>query len=89
MAAKDVLAFLVSLAQDRQFSARLASAGPEEIIKAAQEAGLHFTWEELESVVREIKGAGEEISDDMLDLVAGGVTPSEIQAWVSSKLSGL
>ncbi len=89
MAVKDVLAFLISLAQDRQLGERVASAGPQELIKAAAGAGFHFTWEELESVVREIKGAGEEVSDEVLDLVAGGVTTSEIQAWVSERLSKL
>ena len=89
MAGKDVLAFLIFLAQDRQFGERVTSTGPEELLKAAAEAGFHFTWEELETVVRDIKGTGEEVSDEVLDLIAGGVTPSEIQAWVSEKLSNL
>jgi predicted ribosomally synthesized peptide with nif11-like leader len=86
---KDAFVFLRTLAQDPLLSKRLLSGGKEEVIKAIDEAGLSLTWEELETVVREIKGSGDEVSDDVLDLIAGGLSFGQIQEWVRVNLDKL
>jgi hypothetical protein len=86
---KDAFVFLRVLAQDPLLSKRLLSGGKEEVIKAIDEAGLSLTWEELEAVVREIKGSGDEVSDDVLDLIAGGLSFGQIQEWVRVNLDKL
>jgi predicted ribosomally synthesized peptide with nif11-like leader len=86
---QDALAFLNSLARDRELSRRIAEGGKEEVLRVAREAGLSTSWEELEAVVREIKGAQGELSEDALELIAGGLSLSEIQSWVGESLARL
>jgi predicted ribosomally synthesized peptide with nif11-like leader len=84
---RDALAFLSALAKDSRLSQQIVTK--EDVMKAAEEAGFSVEWEELESVVREIKGSGDEVSDDILDQVAAGLSMDEIQAWVGENLKKL
>jgi hypothetical protein len=75
---------LISIAEGNQLYDRIASAGLEILMKTAKEAGF-LNWEESESVIREMGGSSEEVSDAVLGLVAGGLTRGEVEAWVGEK----
>ena len=87
MSQKDALAFLARLSTDSELSRQVSAAEKGEIIRIALRAGFRIEWEELEAVVRQIKGADGEISDDILELVAGGLSLNEIEKWVSDNVS--
>lgn len=87
MSKKDALAFLNRLSTDRELGRQVSAAEKGEVIQIASRAGFSIEWDELESIVREIKGAEGEISDGILELVAGGLSLSDIEKWVSDNVS--
>ena len=89
MTKKDALAFLNRLSKDEALSKRVKATGKEGIAAIAREEGLSLTLEEIESVVREIKGSSDELSDDLLEMVVGGLSVSDIGRWVEENIGKL
>ncbi len=82
MSKKDAMVFLNRLAEDKAFAQQVKDAGKDQIPELAREAGYSFTLDELESIVGEIKGDKDELSDDLLERVVGGLNIQNVERWM-------
>lgn len=82
MSKKDVIVFLNRLAEDKAFAQQVKNVGKKQIPELAGEAGYSFTLEELESIAGEIKGDKDELSDDLLEMVVGGLNIQNVESWM-------
>ncbi|CAB5112713.1 hypothetical protein D3OALGB2SA_2502 [Olavius algarvensis associated proteobacterium Delta 3] len=73
MSKKNAVAFLNRLAEDKALAHQVKNAGKGHIAEIAGEVGYSFTLGELESIAGEIKGDTDELSDDLLEMVVGGL----------------
>jgi predicted ribosomally synthesized peptide with nif11-like leader len=89
MSRKDALAFLKKIAEDNEVRAKVMAAPLQNTPDIAREKGFHFTIEELKDVGKEIKGTSDELSDDMLEFVVGGVSTQDIERWFGKHIDRL
>ena len=82
MSKKDAIAFLNRLADDKALARQVKDAGKEQIPDLAREAGYSFTLEEMDSIVGEITGDKDELSDDLLEKVVGGLNIHNAEEWM-------
>lgn len=82
MSKRDALAFLNRLAEDKALAQQVKDASKEHLPDLARETGYSFTLEELESIVGEIKGDKDELSDDLLEMVVGGLNIQNVESWM-------
>ena len=73
MSIENAKSFIEKLNSDETFLKQIAGAGSDEArLEVAQEAGFEFSTEELTSVIDQF--TSEELSEEELDVVAGGTT---------------
>jgi len=81
MSKKDAIAFLNQLTENKTLARQVKDSGKEQIPELAREAGYSFTLEELESIIGEIKGDKDELSDELLEMVVGGLNIHNVENW--------
>jgi predicted ribosomally synthesized peptide with nif11-like leader len=89
MSKKDALLFLKKISDDPLLTAKLRGSDKDNIVKIAEEIGYFVSLEELKQVSREIKGSMQELSDEDLDMVVGGISSEEIAAWAEDNIDKL
>ena len=90
--AKELLSFIKAADENEDMAKRLAelSAGtPDELIAYGKEKGFTFNEQDMQAVIKDIMEPSNEISDDELEMVAGGfVTAFIVVAAVSASVAG-
>ncbi len=81
MSRRDALAFLKRIAENEDLRARIKAASANDIPDIARGMGFDITAEELKDVGKEIMGAYDELSDEILEFVVGGVSTQDIERW--------
>ena len=72
MSTEQATAFIEKLNSDESFRNQVADAGSKEaLLQMAKESGLQLSPEDLNSIIEQF--SSEELSEDELDAVAGGV----------------
>jgi len=89
MSRKTAFAFLRKCADDEALKNRIRAGGEDGIARIAREEGFDFSVEELREVSREIKGDTEELSEEFLDIVVGGITLNDAANWFEKNLEKL
>lgn len=89
MSRKDAFAFLRKSADDERLQNKLREGGKDAILPIAVEEGFSFSMQELNEVSREIKGDTEELSDDLLEIVVGGISLDDAASWFEKNLDKL
>ena len=75
---------ITALMEDREFVAKIAAMEePEEVQKAFAEQGVDFSLEEINFIANQVmNGNSEELNEDQLEAVAGGVDPVTVTVVV-------
>jgi predicted ribosomally synthesized peptide with nif11-like leader len=74
MSVENVKAFLEKASNDETFRGQLAAAGDSDArLAVARQAGYDFTVEEFDTTVAKLEAAADELSEDDLESVAGGM----------------
>jgi|GEM_PF-1196348 len=89
MSRKDAFAFLRRCADDEHLRERIRGKGLKSILQVAGEGGLSFTLAELEEVNNEIRGTTDELSHDLLEMVAGGLSIEDTSDWLEKNTDKL
>ncbi len=82
MSRQDAFAFLRKSADDPELRRRLQAGGETVVLAIAKEEGFCVTLEELREVIQEIKGETDALSDDLLEIVAGGISFEDAVNWL-------
>lgn len=89
MSRKDAFALLRKSADDERLRNKLRAGGKDAVLRIAEAEGFSFSLEELHEVSREIKGQTEELSDDLLEVVVGGISLDDAAGWFERNLDKL
>ena len=80
--------YLTKLSEDKELQAKMQDAKtPEDALAAAKEAGFEFDAQEFKDLMIMLtvsvkQAKGEELTDEELDAVAGGMTPGQEAAAI-------
>ena len=75
MSVENAKAFIEKLNSDETFRNRIAEAGDDQArLHMAREAGYEFTAAEFNNTVAKMTGAADELADEELELVSGGIS---------------
>lgn len=90
-----VKAYFTELAANKEFQAKMQDAKtPEDALAAAKEHGFEFEADEFRqlmiSLTASVKQAkGEELTDEELEAIAGGLTPGQTAAVAGAAAAGV
>lgn len=82
MTTSQALAFLKNVADDSALAESVRTAGLDGVESVARGAGYDCSLEEIQTVVAQVRGDAVELSDDMLDAVAGGVNNADLLSFL-------
>ena len=74
MSRKDAFAFLRKVADDNRLREKIKGLDQQSMVQIAEEEGFSFTMDELRDVNEEIRGTSDELSDELMEMVVGGLS---------------
>ena len=89
MSRKDAFAFLRKVAGDNRLREKIKSLEQQSILMTAEEEGFSFTLDELRDVNEEIRGTSDELSDELMEMVVGGLSTHEGANWFENNIDRL
>ena len=81
MSRKDAFAFLKKVADDNRLREKIKGQDQQSIPQIAEEEGFSFTLDELRDVKNEIRGTSDELSDELMEMVVGGLSTHNVPNW--------
>jgi len=82
MTSSQALAFLKHVAEDETLSQQVRQGGTAGIESVAREAGYECSLDEIKNVIAQVRGESMQLSDDMLDAVAGGLNTTDLSTFI-------
>ena len=81
MSRKDAFAFLRKAADDNRLREKIKGQDHQSILQIAEEEGFSFTLDEFRDVNNEIRGNSDELSDELMEMVVGGLSTYNVSNW--------
>ncbi len=85
---RDALAFLKKVAEDEELIEALKTVKEDGVVKIAEGLGFDVTFDDITSVLKEVKGEGE-LGEEELDLVSGGISRDDMESWIEENADKL
>ena len=86
MTVENTKLFFAQLEQNPALSKQLADHNAQSLIQLGRETGLDFDENDLRQLIRETSADDSELSEEELEVVAGGVFPEiDLFRWVADQ----
>ena len=89
MSRKDAFAFLREVADDKKLREKIKGQDQQSILQIAEKEGFSFTLNELRDVNNEIRGTSDELSDELMEMVVGGLSTHGGANWFENNIDRL